>query len=719
MSAKHGYVWFLPVWLTKNWQNITTTGRNVDCTHEQLIEVINGHFSLSHAPFASDTDIMQEDKTVSEWRSSYKNRCEKQNKIEKAVQSEYAGYAYDAVWVYALALDKMLKEDYSYLSDLHSDRTTKKLVNLIQNTDFNGVSGHIRFGEGGTRFSAINVIQWIDGKSNIVGTFYPNISESKISEKRKVIGGVLTMNVSNIKWFTQQGVQPGDGTIICRLETIANLLNIDCASATTVLTTVICLTFVIIISIASFMFWKLRYDKKLKQSAKLMRSFGIDLKSSTAMHNNTLDKWEIPKDRVVINRRLGEGAFGTVYGGEAQLNENGWTAVAVKTLKVGSTSEDRLDFLSEAEVMKRFDHKNIVNLLGVCLQTEPIYTIMEFMLYGDLKTFLLARRNLVGEKITEDSDISPKRLTVMALDVARALSYLAENKYVHRDIACRNCLVNAQRIVKLGDFGMTRPMFENDYYKFNRKGMLPVRWMAPESLGLGIFTPGSDVWSFGVLLYEIITFGSFPFQGMTNNQVLEYVKAGNTITIPNGVKPQLEGLMKACWNPHYKKRPTASEISHFISNYPRLVTPCLDVPLASVQMPESDSDQMDLLPGLRNRNQLTTLPSLRVNGLVRSSTVNGLDESLENHQQENNMPSNLNGITLSDFNSSTPQIDYDNNLFNGGGQTNVYNPVEPLLNGNRSISRSNSSLRRYVPMYGFRSNISLGLETNNVVASVL
>ena len=188
--------------------------------------------------------------------------------------------------------------------------------------------------------------------------------------------------------------------------------------------------------------------------------------------------------------------------------------MAVKTLKTGSTVEEKLDFLSEADMMKRFDHKNIVKLLGVCTRNEPIYTVMEFMLYGDLKTYLLARRHLVTERNREELDeVSNRRLTSMALDVSRGLSYLAELKYVHRDVACRNCLVNSTRVVKLADFGMTRPMYENDYYRFSRKGMLPVRWMAPESLADGLFTPMSDVWSYGVLLYEMITFGSFPFQG--------------------------------------------------------------------------------------------------------------------------------------------------------------------------------------------------------------
>lgn len=153
------------------------------------------------------------------------------------------------------------------------------------------------------------------------------------------------------------------------------------------------------------------------------------------MDTSDLDKWEISRDRVVINRKLGEGAFGTVYGGEALFPGEGWLAVAVKTLKVGSSTNEKLDFLSEVEVMKRFEHKNIIKLLGVCIKGEPVLTVMEFMLYGDLKTYLLARRHLVNDHSYEDSDeISNKKLTAMTLDVARALSYLAQLKYVHRYI---------------------------------------------------------------------------------------------------------------------------------------------------------------------------------------------------------------------------------------------------------------------------------------------
>lgn len=399
-----------------------------------------------------------------------------------------------------MALEKLVKESPSNLATLHDANTTEQFIKIISETDFDGVSGRIQFGEGGSRFSNINVMQWIHNESRIVATFEPNICE--VNGSRAIQGGKFNFSASNIIWFTANGAVPHDGTNVCSVDGLAKLLGYDCSQTVLIITAILCFLLVILISAASFVFWKRRYDQKLKASAKFMRNFGIDMGLLMPMHSNTLDKWEISKDRVVINRRLGEGAFGTVYGGEYQNGEQDWTAVAVKTLKKGSNTEDRLDFLSEAEAMKRFDHSNIIQLLGVCLQTEPIYVVMEFMLYGDLKTYLLARRHLVNGKISDDSDISSKRLTMMALDVAKALCYLSEMKYVHRDVACRNCLVNAQRVVKLGDFGMARSTSENDYYRFSRKGMLPVRWMAPESLALGKFTFASDIWSFGVLLYE-------------------------------------------------------------------------------------------------------------------------------------------------------------------------------------------------------------------------
>lgn len=352
---------------------------------------------------------MQENRTVGEWLKDYLNVTE----LTNLPVYDYGGYAYDAIWVYAKVLEKLVNEKPQYLADLQSEETTKRMVELIWETDFNGVSGRIRFGERGSRFTIVNVLQWVNQNFTIIGSFTPNVTGKVLS------GGELTLNESSIIWLSPEG-KPDDGSEICFFSSLADFLNLDCTTVSTLLSVFVCIIIVSFLSLLSFWFWKRRYDKKLERSAKIMKNFGIDLYKGETIES-TLDKWEVPKDKVVINRRLGEGAFGTVYGGEAQIDKDGWTAVAVKTLKVGSTTEDRLDFLSEAEAMKRFDHKNIVKLLGVCLKTEPVYTIMEFMLYGDLKTYLLARRHLVNEKLSEDSDFSPKRLTMMALDVSHGM----------------------------------------------------------------------------------------------------------------------------------------------------------------------------------------------------------------------------------------------------------------------------------------------------------
>lgn len=553
-------------------------------------QAMEGHLSIQHTPFGRPNETMQEGNSIASWLDSYR--------MEYPEFSSYVGFVYDAVWVYALAAHKLLANDSYTINNLRNERTARRYAEIISDTNFQGLSGNVGFNAAGSRIIDLDILQWRNSSFAKVGAFKPNTSEF-------IFNALDAFN----------GKIPEDGRYDCKFSGIARLFHVNCDLAAMTFSILICLLVIICMSLLSFYFWRQRYDRKVRRSAEIMKMFGIDLISPSRNKVNTLDKWEISKENVVINRKLGEGAFGTVYGGEAKLVARDWTAVAVKTLKSGASTEDRIDFLAEAEAMKKFNHKNIIKLLGVCLQKEPIYTIMEFMLYGDLKTFLLARRNMVNEKITDESDISSKRLTMYAMDVARGLAYLAEQKYVHRDIACRNCLVNSHRVVKIGDFGMARPTFESDYYCFNRKGarkLFPVRWVPPETLSLGLYTPASDMWAFGVVLFEVITFGSYPYQGLSNNQVIDYVKSGNTLRIPSGVKPHLEGLLKACWSSDASKRPTALEVIDYISNYPRLLTPSLDCPETAVEMPETDIDEMELFPKEYRSLSLTQEDSLSI-----------------------------------------------------------------------------------------------------------
>merc|ERR1711971_1346209 len=615
-----------------------------DCTTDQMLQALNGHLSLVHEHLANNDVVTEDGRTVMKWKQDMaeamkaisankktsSSRLDENNpskpeavnqtneslaqmhfnlnltkqdsyplnrNLQDPILNKYSGYVYDAVWLYAKSLDTLVKQsNESYIQNLHSPRTVEEFVKIINQTDFQGVSGRINFKGRTSRLSNIRIMQWRQPRNSSkfqwfeVGEYEPNYDKDLTASLDNSTNGQLTeWDPEAIVWQTVDGKKPLDNPKECGiLSSFATNLDIECQLAITI-AFIIGFALLLLNLFIVLLIFKRGYEMKMRATEERMRALGL----LTPMSVLTLDEWEIPRDRVVINRRLGEGAFGAVYGGESFFDEKGWVAVAVKTLKAGSTVDEKIDFLSEAEMMKRFDHRNIVKLLGVCTRNEPVYMVMEFMLYGDLKTYLLARRHLVNERNREELDeVSNKRLTCMALDIAAGLSYLAEQKYVHRDIACRNCLINSSRTVKLADFGMTRPMFESDYYRFSRKGMLPVRWMAPESLADGLFTPMSDIWSYGVLLYEIITFGSFPFQGLSNNQVLETVKSGTTLSIPSGTKPQLSTLLTSCWNRSPTKRPTAAEIAELLYNNPRLVSPCIDVPLASVQVERSDSLEM-------------------------------------------------------------------------------------------------------------------------------
>lgn len=577
MTARNGYVWFLPLWFTPKWYDTDLHNSmskpepyQVRCSTGEMVEAINGHFSLAYKFYADSDHIMQENKTVAQWKRDYVRHSKK----EKMEMSRYGGYAYDAVWVYAMALDALFKENNSNVATLHSRKTSRRLVELLNETHFNGVTGPLSF-VGSSRISDVIIWQWIQNESHRIGVYHP-LSPTE---------GNLYLNESNIIWLTPSGQKPDDGSDefnSCPVESLRRLLDVSCALATGVANILGVSAFLLFLLVA-FIVYKRRYDKRMKKTEERMRELGLMVNGGTL----ALDEFEMPRDHIVINRKLGEGAFGTVFGGEAYVQSK-WVAVAVKTLKTGAKPNEKLDFLSEAEIMKRLDNNNIVKLIGVCTTCEPLFTIMEFMLYGDLKTYLLSRRNLATEKDRSNNDeVSDKRLTQMALDIAQGLKYMSDLKYVHRDLACRNCLVNTSRTVKIADFGMCRAMFDSDYYRYNKRGMLPVRWMAPESLIDGLFSPMSDVWSYGVILYEIVTFASFPYQGLSNNEVLEYIKNYRTLLVPKGCKPELECLLLKCWSRAPQFRPHPAKIIEILKENPELVSPCLDVPAASVEVEDT------------------------------------------------------------------------------------------------------------------------------------
>lgn len=210
-----------------------------------------------------------------------------------------------------------------------------------------------------------------------------------------------------------------------------------------------------------------------------------------------------------------------------------------QTLRKGATEQEKAEFLQEAQLMSNFRHEHILQLLGVCLDNDPNFIIMELMESGDLLSYLRISRPL----IYSSNALTLLDLLAMCVDVARGCRYLEEMHFVHRDLACRNCLVSsddpATRTVKIGDFGLARDIYKNDYYRKEGEGLLPVRWMSPESLVDGVFTCQSDVWAFGVLIWEILTLGQQPYPARSNLEVLHYVRNGGRLGRPSNCPEEL------------------------------------------------------------------------------------------------------------------------------------------------------------------------------------
>jgi tyrosine-protein kinase Fer len=261
------------------------------------------------------------------------------------------------------------------------------------------------------------------------------------------------------------------------------------------------------------------------------------------------EDWELKNDDVQLVEKIGRGNFGDVY--KANLRSNNKLAtqsVAVKTCKVTLPEEQKKKFLQEGRILKQYDHANIVKFIGICVQKQPIMIVMELVPGGSLLNYLRNNGN----------SLNPKCLLGMCLDAAAGMQYLESKNCIHRDLAARNCLVGEKNVVKISDFGMSRE--EEEYTVSDGLKQIPIKWTAPEALNYGKYTSLCDVWSFGVLCWEIFSKGGTPYQGMTNTKAREMLDSGYRMPAPEGTSDDMYNLMLRCWNYEAEARPHFKEI---------------------------------------------------------------------------------------------------------------------------------------------------------------
>ncbi|KAI5144315.1 Tyrosine-Protein Kinase Fer [Manis pentadactyla] len=268
-------------------------------------------------------------------------------------------------------------------------------------------------------------------------------------------------------------------------------------------------------------------------------------------------KWILNHEDVTLGELLGKGNFGEVYKGILKDK----TAVAVKTCKEDLPQELKIKFLQEAKILKQYDHPNIVKLIGVCTQRQPIYIIMELIPGGDFLSFLRKKKD----------DIKLKQLVKFSLDAASGMSYLESKNCIHRDLAARNCLVGENNILKISDFGMSRQEDGGVYSSSDLKQTL-IKWTAPEALNYGRYSSESDVWSFGILLWETFSLGVCPYPGMTNQQAREQVERGYRMSAPQHCPEDIFKIMMKCWDYKPENRPKFSELQKELTVIKRKVT---------------------------------------------------------------------------------------------------------------------------------------------------
>ncbi|KAI3375894.1 hypothetical protein L3Q82_004153 [Scortum barcoo] len=313
----------------------------------------------------------------------------------------------------------------------------------------------------------------------------------------------------------------------------------------------------------------------------------------------------VERNKLTLGKELGKGEFGSVYEGVFTPDEGVDIKVAVKTMRVGIHSQEDLhEFLKEAEIMQNFDHENVVRLLGVTLQREqdsplPVpLVILPYMKHGDLRRFLIATR--YGDL---PMFVPHQSLLRFMIDIASGMDYLSSQGFLHRDLAARNCMLDNDLKVCVADFGLSKKIYSSNYYRQKVAIRVPIKWMAMESLSESVYTTKSDVWSFGVTMWEIVSRGRTPYPGVHNHELLDLLLSGHRLKPPEDCDHKLYEVMRSCWDKEPTRRPGFRELGEvlkgLLSELPVLeasqeasyINQGLEVAAAAAasQDPESDS----------------------------------------------------------------------------------------------------------------------------------
>ncbi|XP_071354695.1 tyrosine-protein kinase receptor TYRO3 isoform X2 [Trachinotus anak] len=273
---------------------------------------------------------------------------------------------------------------------------------------------------------------------------------------------------------------------------------------------------------------------------------------------NKLQDVLIPERLITLGHVLGKGEFGSVREAFLKMEDTSVQKVAVKVLKSDITSSGDIEqCLKEAAYMKDFHHPNVIQLIGVSLHRRPgqrlpiPMVVLPFMKHGDLHTFLLLSR--LGE---QPFDLSLQTLIQFMLDISRGMEYLSSRNIIHRDLAARNCMLDENMTVCVADFGLSKKIYSGDYYRQGSVSKLPVKWIALESLADNIYTTQSDVWAFGVTMWEIMTRGQTPYPGVENSEIYEFLIKGERLKRPADCREDIYEIMHSCWSPVPKCRPS-------------------------------------------------------------------------------------------------------------------------------------------------------------------